>query len=178
MPPLSCPLTLHSLPFPEYFKDRKLPTSQDCPFWFFFFPSSSFSWQLYQKAQVVNKPKSPAVFYFLQSVDVWHELQGSCHHTLSLSLAVGMRQELITPTFHHCFQPLVIHAQQISDSHSHNWNMGMLPGWSDIAHYHHSYSAWAHWELTGHFINEGCGPRNTGAGFPVKEWRWRWRLLR
>ena len=81
-----------------------------------------------------------------------------------------MRHKLITSTSRQhrllvLFLPLVIHAQQITDSHSTLWNMGMIPGEPDIAHYHCSYSVWAHWEVTGHFINEGGYPKTLALGF-------------
>lgn len=145
-------------------------------------------WQLYRKAQAVNKLESrPEVICFLQSADgvVWTPRQLSTYippHTC-WDQCWSMRHKLITSTSHQhkllvLFLPPVIHAQQITDSRSTVWNMGRIPGEPDIVRYRCRYSVWAHWEVTGHFINEGGCPRNAGVGFRVKQWRSRWRLLR
>lgn len=51
------------------------------------------------------------------------------------------------------------------DSHSTLGNMGRIPDEPDIACYHCSYSVWAHWEVMGHFINEGGCPKTLALGF-------------
>lgn len=61
----------------------------------------------------------------------------------------SMRHKLITSTSHQCgllvlFLPLVIHAQQITDSHNTVGNMDSVLGGPDIARYHCNYSVWAH----------------------------------